>query len=161
MFHLPEPTRLAILSLVLGAIAFVVQLAQRLGDWRSRAVAAILALVGFVLLSLWIYLASLWLFWVDLRVMFTTHGTRFWIVAGTVSLLIAGYLAVSAKGDIVGIFKRKDRKDRKPSKGPSGLEGERRERGLLWMQGNYFGRNGKGGVRVGSQTDVVAKDNII
>jgi hypothetical protein len=63
---LPQPIHVALVSLVCGLVYFLIQLAQRLGEWRSKAVANILGVIAGLLGICVLYMISLWVFKVDL-----------------------------------------------------------------------------------------------
>jgi len=79
-----------LLSAGLAMILCLLQLAQRLGDWRSRKMAHLLTTAAVVLGLCWAYLIFLWIFKVDVRRWFESH----WIwsaaalVLGTIALLL-------------------------------------------------------------------------
>lgn len=87
MPELPNPVHIAILSAVFAVIAFIVQLGQRLGDWKSPKFAKVLLGMAVLLIACWVYLALLLIVKVDVRVMFSNQPTAFWVVMGTVSLM--------------------------------------------------------------------------
>lgn len=87
MQHLPNPIHIALLSGVFAVVAFILTFAQRIGDWRSKAVARILGVIGAGLIALWLYLACLWIFAIDLRTLFDGLSIVFWIILGTLSVM--------------------------------------------------------------------------
>jgi hypothetical protein len=84
---MPDPVHIAILSLGFAVVAFVITIAQRLGEWRSKAAARVLGAMAALLVASWFYLAVLWVVKVDLRVLFAAQSPIFWIIAGTLSLM--------------------------------------------------------------------------
>ena len=66
MPDLQNTGHLWVLGLVLPVLVFLWTMGQRLGEWRSKAVARVIAVVATFLTLLWIYLALLWLYGIDL-----------------------------------------------------------------------------------------------
>ncbi len=93
MAHLPDPTHVAVLGLVIGAVMSILALAQRFGEWRSRSVARLLGVLAGALTVCWVYLATLWVFQFDLRTWVVGYRAL-WAVAGAFSVigLLAWYL---------------------------------------------------------------------
>src|SRR5687768_1939072 len=83
---LPNPIHVTLLGLVLAMIVFALTLAQRLGEWRSKMVARILGALASGLVVVWVYLACLWIFKVDLRTVFAHHVVLF-SCAGVLSII--------------------------------------------------------------------------
>jgi hypothetical protein len=101
MHNPPNPIHIAILSAVFAVIAFILQLGQRLGDWKSPRIAKVLLLIAVLLVACWIYLVCLLIFDIDIRTVFTQQPPVFWIIMATVALM----------GVIVSISPRWVRKD--------------------------------------------------
>jgi hypothetical protein len=87
MPELPQPVHVAILSLGFAVVAFIITIAQRLGDWRSKWIARALGVLAVLLVICWVYLGALWVFKLDLRVPFTSNSEWFWIIIAGISLL--------------------------------------------------------------------------
>jgi hypothetical protein len=104
VLDLPSPIHVALLSGVFAVLAFVVTLAQRLGDWRSKKVAQVLGVISLLLLVSWLYLGCLWVFNVDLRASFSWNSPTLWVVAGAVTL--AGVSLSVMKGNWFRIQRR-------------------------------------------------------
>jgi hypothetical protein len=94
-----QPIHLTVLTGIFGMFAFVLTLAQRLGDWKSKTVAKILTIPALILGGLWIYFLSFWVFRFDLRQVFTTRSVV-WIAIG-VAFLIAALLVRPKAKDVL------------------------------------------------------------
>jgi hypothetical protein len=92
MSTLPQPIHVALVGLVLASMYAVIQLAQRLGEWRSKIIARILGIVAGLLGVCALYLISLWIFGVDLRA-FTEVAPWIWW-SGGIAVSTAAILAI-------------------------------------------------------------------
>lgn len=66
MFQIPTATQVAVLTMVLAVVIFLLTFAQKLGGWRSRTWAMFLVVVALMALALWVCLAAIWFLRVDL-----------------------------------------------------------------------------------------------
>jgi hypothetical protein len=117
---LPSSAQVPLLGAVLSAALFLLTLAQRLGDWRSKKAAWALAAVATVLGLSWFYLICLWVFKVDVRHSVDVH----WALLTASVVLGAVALAVYARS--------------------GGLRWLRRRRGPILRFGEWHGGTSSG-----------------
>jgi hypothetical protein len=98
---LPQPIHVAIFSLLFAITAFFLTLGQRLGEWRSRKVAHALAVAAGCTVLCGVYLASLWLFNVDLRKGFASVPA--WLLVSSLGMSLVALLVWLVNRDIIRI----------------------------------------------------------
>jgi hypothetical protein len=79
MQSLSHPTQIAVLAMGLTVTIFLLTMAQRLGDWRSKTLDKVLVVLAALLAASLIYLAALWIVGVDLGVWLNKQGGWFWV----------------------------------------------------------------------------------
>lgn|ERR1039457_6111500 len=95
---MPDSVHIALFCGVFAVLAFLWTQAQRVGDYRSKALARTLALIATLLSVLWIYLGFLWFLKIDLRLWIADHHWAAWLLVVVVVAWVYAFGNGSAYG---------------------------------------------------------------